>query len=161
MRMWVRSLASISGLRIWCCCELWCRLQMQLRSSIPVAVAYAGSCSSDWTPSLGTSICWDYSPKRQKDQKETEKQRKENPAGLWWLWHPALLFCSQINQHFYKKEPFLHLGYVDWGDHQSLVGKIAHPTADLNQYMLRIKCQYKGDLPITPDFKSPWSLPFH
>ena len=25
MRMWVRSLASISRLRIWRCCELWCR----------------------------------------------------------------------------------------------------------------------------------------
>ena len=25
MRMWVWSLASISGLRIWHCCELWCR----------------------------------------------------------------------------------------------------------------------------------------
>ena len=23
--MWVQSLASLSGLRIWCCHELWCR----------------------------------------------------------------------------------------------------------------------------------------
>ena len=22
-RKWVRSLASLSGLRTWCCCELW------------------------------------------------------------------------------------------------------------------------------------------
>ena len=29
MRMQVRSLASLSGLRIWCCRELWCRLQFQ------------------------------------------------------------------------------------------------------------------------------------
>ena len=26
MRLWVRSLASLSGLRIWHCRELWCRL---------------------------------------------------------------------------------------------------------------------------------------
>ena len=25
MRMWVQSLNSLSGLRIWCCCELWWR----------------------------------------------------------------------------------------------------------------------------------------
>ena len=28
MRTWVWSLDSFSGLRIWHCCELWCRLQM-------------------------------------------------------------------------------------------------------------------------------------
>ena len=38
MRMWVRSLASLSGLRIQHCHELWCRFQTRLRSSIAVAV---------------------------------------------------------------------------------------------------------------------------
>ena len=33
-----RSLASLSGLRIWCCCELWCRLQTLLGSGVAVAV---------------------------------------------------------------------------------------------------------------------------
>ena len=37
-RLWVRSLASLSGLSIWCCRELWCRSQMQLGSGIAVAV---------------------------------------------------------------------------------------------------------------------------
>ena len=46
MRMRVQSLTSLSGLRIWCCHELWCRLQMQIGSH----VAVAGSCSSDSTP---------------------------------------------------------------------------------------------------------------
>ena len=41
MRLWVRSLASLSGLRILCCCELWCRLQMRLGSYVAVAVAVA------------------------------------------------------------------------------------------------------------------------
>ena len=38
MRMQVRSLASRSGLRIWCGCELWCRSRVRLRSCIAVAV---------------------------------------------------------------------------------------------------------------------------
>ena len=37
-RLQVQSLASLSGLRIRHCGELWCRLQTQLRSGIAVAV---------------------------------------------------------------------------------------------------------------------------
>ena len=36
--VWVRSLASLSGLRIWCCSELWYRSQMWLESGTAVAV---------------------------------------------------------------------------------------------------------------------------
>ena len=35
----VRSLALLSGLRIWRCHELWCRSQMRLRSAVAVALA--------------------------------------------------------------------------------------------------------------------------
>ena len=38
MRLWVRSLASLSGLGIWCFCELWRRSQAQLGSGIAVAL---------------------------------------------------------------------------------------------------------------------------
>ena len=38
LRLRVQSLASLSGLRIWSCCELWYRLQMWLGSGIAVAV---------------------------------------------------------------------------------------------------------------------------
>ena len=34
MRMWVRYLASLSGLRIWHCPKLWCRLRMQLSTAL-------------------------------------------------------------------------------------------------------------------------------
>ena len=37
-RLWVQSLASLSGLRIRHCHELWCRLQTRLGSGIAVAV---------------------------------------------------------------------------------------------------------------------------
>ena len=39
MRLWVRSLASLSGLRIRRCWELWCRSQTRLRSGVAMAVA--------------------------------------------------------------------------------------------------------------------------
>ena len=65
MRIGVRSLALIIGLGIWHCRELWCRSQMrQLRSSVAVAVASASSCSSDSTPSLGTSMCRGCGPRK-------------------------------------------------------------------------------------------------
>ena len=61
LRSWVRSLALLSALRIWYCHELWYRSQIWLRTH--VAVAAAGSCSSDLTPSLGTSLCRGHHPK--------------------------------------------------------------------------------------------------
>ena len=41
-------LASLRELRIWCCLELWCRLQTRLRSC--VAVVKAGSCNYQFDP---------------------------------------------------------------------------------------------------------------
>ena len=38
MRMWLPSLTSLRGLRIWRCSELWCRSQMQLGPGVAVAV---------------------------------------------------------------------------------------------------------------------------
>ena len=70
VRTWVWSLASLCGLRIQRCHELWCRLQMQLGSCIAVAVAQLDSYSSDSTPSLGTSICHGFGPKRQNKTKK-------------------------------------------------------------------------------------------
>ena len=57
IRLWVRSLTSLSGLTIQHCHELWYRSQMWLASGVAVAVVWAGGYSSDSTPSLGTSIC--------------------------------------------------------------------------------------------------------
>ena len=59
-----------------------CRSQMQLRSDFAMAVVWAGSYSSDSTPSLGTSICHGCSPKktrgrRKKERKESKKASKK------------------------------------------------------------------------------------
>ena len=75
MRLQAQSLASLSGLRIWHCCELWCRLQTRLRYLY----------SSDQTPSLGTSICCRCGPrKRQKDKnKKTKTKQNKKPRKGW------------------------------------------------------------------------------
>ena len=70
MRFWVGSLASLNGLRIWHGQELWCRSQTRPGSGIAVAVVKAGSCSSNWTPSLGTSICHGCDQKKKKKKKK-------------------------------------------------------------------------------------------
>ena len=69
MRMRVPSLASLSGLMIWRCRDLWWGSQKQLGSCIAVAVA--SGCSSDWTLSLGTSVCRRCSPKKTTDKKKS------------------------------------------------------------------------------------------
>ena len=56
-------------LRIRHCHELWCRSQTRLGPPPPpvaVAVEKAGGYSSDWTPSLGTSIRCQCGPKKTK-----------------------------------------------------------------------------------------------
>ena len=73
MRLWVQYLASLSGLRIQRCYELWCRLQTWLRSGVAVALAKAGSCSCKQTPSQGTSVCCGCGPKKTKDKKKKKK----------------------------------------------------------------------------------------
>ena len=79
MRMWVQSLALFSGLRIWHCCELWCRSTMWLRSVVAVAVVEGSSCSSNLTPRLGTSICHVCGPKKTKKMflNNNNNKRKE------------------------------------------------------------------------------------
>ena len=56
LRMQVRALASLSGLRIQHCRKLWHRSQMWLGSAVAAAVAQASGDTSDSTPPLETSI---------------------------------------------------------------------------------------------------------
>ena len=82
MRLHIWSLSLLSGLRIWRCCEPWCRLQTRLGSCVAVAVVKASSCSSDSTPSLGTSICCRYGPKKQKKKQMKNKSLSSNSDWL-------------------------------------------------------------------------------
>ena len=67
MRMGVRLLAFLSGLRIWCCHELWCRSQTQLVSGVAVAVVVAGIYSSlAWEPPCATNSALKSKKKKKK-----------------------------------------------------------------------------------------------
>ena len=56
----------------------WCRLQTRLGSGVAVAMVQAGSCSSDLTPTLGTSIAADVA------LKSKTKQKKECSSASFW-----------------------------------------------------------------------------
>ena len=102
MRMKVRSLASLSGLRILCGRELWCRSQTQLGSGIAVAVVWTGGYSPDSTPSLGTSIGSEHSPKKQRD-----KQTNKN-LGVFLPYNPAItllgIYPNELKTYVYTKK---------------------------------------------------------
>ena len=102
MRLRIRSLALLTGLRIWGCRELWCRSQMQLRSGIALALAQASSYSSYWTPSLGTSICSGHGPEKTKDQKK--KNHFSRKASLKYQFLVLLLrrILTQLLSHIYE-----------------------------------------------------------
>ena len=119
MRLRGWSLASLGGLRIQCCPELWYRLQMQLRSGIAVAVVSARSYSSDSTPSLETSICHRCCPKKKKEPKKffsTEYSRnyhnivnqlnfkkwKKNPQRIKSFWNQKKRNTKFILFYFFK-----------------------------------------------------------
>ena len=80
MRTRVRSPAPLRGLRIWRCRELCCRSQTGLGPHVAVAGVWAGSCSSDSVPVLGTSLCRGYGPNKQKKQ---EKKCTIDTSGPW------------------------------------------------------------------------------
>ena len=69
----IPGLASRSGLRIQCCHET------QLGSCVAAAVAVADSYSSDWTPSLKTSICCEWGPKKPKKKRDRDRERDSEP----------------------------------------------------------------------------------
>ena len=56
MRTQVQSLALLSGLRIHCCLELWCRSQMWLGSHVAVAVAGIRSPAWELPYALGETL---------------------------------------------------------------------------------------------------------
>ena len=68
MRSQVQFLTSLIGLRIQCCCELWCRSQTWLGSGVPVV--QASSYSSNSSPSLRNSICHRCGPKKKQTKKK-------------------------------------------------------------------------------------------
>ena len=91
MRMQIWSWASLSGLRIPRCSELWCRLQMRLGSCVAVAVVQASSCSSGLTCSLGTSICYGCGPKKKTKIYFLPPSLPHSLLSFHLYFHPSIL----------------------------------------------------------------------
>ena len=98
MRMRVRFLTSLSGLKIQRCRALWWRSQTQLGShdAVAVAMAKAGSYSSDSTASLVIPYAAGATPKsKKKRKKEGRKEgRKASKQALNFL-NLQVLSCKR------------------------------------------------------------------
>ena len=81
MMMWVQSLALLSGSRIQHCHELWCMYIIDVAQILHGCGCGVGwqLCSSDSTPSLGTSMCHRCS--LIKKAKKFKKLKKERQGG--------------------------------------------------------------------------------
>ena len=73
MKTQVPSLASLSGLRIRRCREVWCRSQTQLRFGIAMAVMQANS-TAPIQP-----LAWEFPHAALKRQKKQKKKNQELP----------------------------------------------------------------------------------
>ena len=92
MRLHIRSLAPLSGSRIRCCHELWCRSQMRLGSGVavavarPAAVALIGPLAWELACAAGAAL------KSEKEQAGREAEREWRAPGPTFgrtQWGPA------------------------------------------------------------------------
>ena len=111
MRTWVQSLASLSGLSIHRCHELWCRSRMQLGSYIAMAMMQATATAGCSYSSVSTGAGLRRPKKRNQARKRldsrssrvtqrclcssqvlspTQRRRLKDPA-LLLLWHSSQL----------------------------------------------------------------------
>ena len=80
-----------------------------------VAVAQASGYSSDWTPSLGTSICHRCGPRKDKKKRKRKKERKTNPLHLLlpfpWPRGPSLFPKYDLSFKDWLRITFLSASY--------------------------------------------------
>ena len=79
MRMQVQFLASLSGLSIQHCRELWRRLQMELKAVVAVAVVYVGRrLRLQFEPKPGNlHVPWGWPLKKKKKKRQRHKNPKQ------------------------------------------------------------------------------------
>ena len=86
MRLQVRPLAFLSGLRSQCCCELWCRLQTRLGSGIAVALGLPAAIAQirplAWEPAYAAGAAL---------KKIKEKKKKTRQICKEWQFQDILL----------------------------------------------------------------------
>ena len=118
-----------SGLRIWHCRKLCCRLQTWLRSGVAVAEVKAGNYSSDWTPSLGTPICHRYGPKKTNDQKKKNQGGKKCYIYIChWI---TLLYTWNITLYITTLHKEIN-SFLKWGINEKKKNKLGPPEVLLS-----------------------------
>ena len=92
MRLWVRSLALLSGLRIRRCRELWCRLQTRLRSCVAEALARLAATA------LIRPLAWEppYAAGAAQEMAKRQKKKKK-PVSATWM-ELETLILSEVSQ---------------------------------------------------------------
>ena len=88
------------------CHEQWWRSQMWLRPRVAVAVAQAGSCSSDLTHSLGTSMCRCTALKRQEGKERNEAPHLQQLVSSALLCTRLLSTCASVHNTYKIKRAF-------------------------------------------------------
>ena len=120
MRLQIRSLASLSGLRIQHCHELLYSFQTQLRSRVAVAVVEAGH--TDLTLSLGTSICHRCGPKNKKKKTKNTKTKKNEENIFRYMIRMTSFFGGSLTGNIQK---FLGRGWK-LGHSSDNAGSLTH-----------------------------------
>ena len=92
MRLQVRSLALLSGLRIRHCRELWCGSQMQLGSRVVVALRCLAIRPLSWEPPYATRAA----------QEKTKKKKENQPQQVSEAW--ALLLSKTPHLNLLKNQ---------------------------------------------------------
>ena len=112
MRMWIWSLAFLSGLSIWHCLELWCRSQMQLRLLWlwyrPAAVARIWPLTWELPYASGASL------KKQKVKKKMEKKPKRSVTNsirataqkFFWMKKIYVILTAKFSTELRQKKNF-------------------------------------------------------
>ena len=117
---------------MWCCHELW---QTWLGSGVVVAVAQAGSCNSDQTSSLGTSICHSMALKKAK------KNKQKNPKTKLHFTCVSCM-CAYTNAYFLETVCSFCQILRRISDPQIKKKKKITTLADINKEWNEISCQH-------------------
>ena len=134
--------------------QLCYRSQAPLRYHIAVAVAQAGSYSSESTPSLGNSICCRCGPKKWKKQKSLQitnagEGEKGTLINYWWeckllqpLWKTVCRFLRKFNRELPYNPAVPLLGIYP---NKTFIQKDNAPLCSLQHRRLRIQyCLFSG-----------------
>ena len=114
IRLPVRYLASLNGLRIWCCLELWCGSQMWLGSRVAVAVDWQLAAlirPLTWEPPYASGMALKSKKKKNPNEEEiqhtwTKSNNSTNNSNICYFFWADTILSS------YRTKQICHLVYT-------------------------------------------------